>query len=51
MTRARVPAATAFGGIKLHHAPTHDALVGANATDDWHGHLRESLGGAVTVER
>ena len=25
-------------------APTHDALVGANATDDWHGHLRESLG-------
>ena len=32
-------------------APTHDALVGANATDDWHGHLRESLGGAVAVER
>ena len=22
-------------------APTHDALVGADATDDWHGHLRD----------
>ena len=33
-------------------APTHDALVGADATDDWHGHLRDDgARGAVVVER
>ena len=42
--------------IPSHHSlgqPVQELLrlLGANATDDWHGHLRESLGGAVAVER
>ena len=33
-------------------APKHDTLVGVDATDDWHGHLRDDGSrGAVVVER
>jgi|TARA_B110000977_G_C11082546_1_gene493398 lysophospholipase L1-like esterase len=32
-------------------APTHETLIGANNTDDWHGHLVVESGNLVVVER